>query len=816
MSSLERIIELSKYESFMEEPKKFERSLYASAYKKTKSLVKKTLGESEYIEEEQLRRKIGTLDKKEINNMIAFVGKRGTGKTTAMFSFLNYLNIYGNSIDEEPFKDIDFGSVKFHCLDFIDGGLLEKEENILHILVANMYRKFMETSEERFHDDWREYDIRELQELFIRVENSLRQINDKNKWGQSSIENLKNVSNSLGLKRDLEQLIKRYLALMKNEKNRFIEHNQKQVLVIAIDDLDMNLDHGFDTLEAIHRYLMMKDVIVFISADYDQLLNLSKVHFGKMYKDLRDETENIKDQIDNISKLYLDKVIPLYKRVYTESFNFDGNQNIKIKDSNRKLNIKNYIFQRIYQKTGMLFDINGKKTHFYEPDNIRKLKYMDMFFDYLEDGTTEGYPEENYNEMLNDFSQRFVGDKLEYVERKEIQKIMNSNLYRGVEQLFHYLIRCITQKEGQEIEDLLRYKKERSQTLNLMYKLEEQKYDYGTLLHLIYIYGRLGDREKRMVHCILAYYTIRLSKMCYSKDVEDIELINFCAGSISGSLTNYMLPNITYGTTLENIQEITSNRKSRSAGYIELLGNKNEKFQINLQFSSIDKEEKILKFIRNLEICLLFFTTKDNQNSKLEISINNAEDRSMVKTEKFIVNLEIKSKDNLYFCPWGFVINSIQYNDILGKVECDLKNVLEMKENIDIDYDKLLLKDYENWESNYDHFALPIWNFDLMYNVEKRLITQENELITSDNIYEIIRKINNIYTKCEDILRKQDESMEGKTTLESAFKNCPAVKYFGNKDFELVFEQIWTLVMNRETDLSKGIINFYEEELQEI
>ena len=480
MSGLEKIIELSKYENFMEEPKKFEESLYASAYKKTKKLVKETLNESEHIEEEQLRRKIGTLDKKEINNMIAFVGKRGTGKTTAMFSFLNYLNTYGNSIDEEPFKDIDFGAVKFHCLDFIDGGLLEKEENILHILVANMYRKFMETSEERFHDDWREYDIRELQELFIRVENSLRQINDKNKWGQSSIENLKNVSNSLGLKRDLEQLIKRYLSLMKNEKSRFVEHNQKQVLVIAIDDLDMNLDHGFDTLEAIHRYLMIKDVIVFISADYDQLLNLSKVHFGKMYKDLRDEAENIKDQISNISHMYLDKVIPLYKRVNTESFTFDGNQNIKINDSNNKLNIKindsnnklnikRYIFEKIYHKTGMLFDINGKKTHFYEPDNIRKLKYMNMFFDYLDDKVGEFYPEENYNEMLNDFSQRFIGDKLEYEERKEMQKIMNSNLYRGVEQLFRYLIRCITQKEGQEIEDLLRYKKERTQTLSVYF-----------------------------------------------------------------------------------------------------------------------------------------------------------------------------------------------------------------------------------------------------------------------------------------------------------------------------------------------------------
>lgn len=678
-----------------------------------------------------------------------------------------------------------------------------------------MYRKFMETSEEIFHDDWREYDIRELQELFIRVENSLRQINDKNKWGQSSIENLKNVSNSLGLKRDLEQLIKRYLILMKNEKNRFIEHNQKQVLVIAIDDLDMNLDHGFDTLEAIHRYLMIKDVIVFISADYDQLLNLSKVHFGKMYKDLRDEAENIKDQISNISHMYLDKVIPLYKRVYTESFTFDGNQNIKINYSSNKLNIKRYIFEKIYHKTGMLFDINGKKTHFYEPDNIRKLKYMNMFFDYLEDKVEENYPEQNYNEMLNDFSQRFIGDKLEYAERKEMQKIMNSNLYRGVEQLFQYLIRCITQKEGQEIEDLLRYKKERTQTLNLMYKLEEQKYDYGTLLHLIYIYGRLGDREKKMVHCILAYYTIRLSKIYYSKEMDDMQLINFCAGSISGSLTNYMLPDIINATTLKGTVSTIKDRKSKSTGYIELFGNKNEKFQISVEINPDNKEKGISEFIRNIEICLLFFTTKNIENSKLEISINQIENIRMENIERLLVSLEIKSKDKIYFCPWGFVVNSIQYKDILEKTEKDIKEKLEEMDGISVDFDKLLLNDYEIWEKNYGRFALPIWDFDLMYNVEKRLMIEEDELVETDNIQKIIRKIGNMYRRCRVILGKQDKSMDGKTELEDTFKNCPAIKDFGSNNFESVFETIWLNVMNRETDLSQGIVNFYEEEIQE-
>lgn len=415
--------------------------------------------------------------------------------------------------------------------------------------------------------------------------------------------------------------------------------------------------------------------------------------------------------------------------------------------------------------------------------------------------------------MLNDFSQRFVGDKLEYEEKKEMQKIMNSNLHRGVEELFDYLIRCISQKDGQEIEDLLRYKKERTQTLNLMYKLEEQKYDYGTLLHLIYIYGRLGDKEKRMVHCILAYYTIRLSKIYYSKESDSIrnkELIDFCAGSISGNLTNYMLPNVVYATTLKNSDKDINYRKSKMSGYIELSGTGEDWVQLNIEISPDDKENTILEFIRNIEICLLFFTTKDRENSKLEISIIDIGETQLGETKKFAINLEIRSNDKLYFCPWGFVVNSIQYLDILGKIEKDIKERMD-----GIDCDKLLLKDYEQWDKQYGHFALPIWDFDLMYNVEKRLIKEENEVIGIENIQELIGKISHIYEKCEDILNKQDESMEGKTNLGEIFRNCPAVKYFGENNFTAVFGTIWMHAINRETDLSKGIINFYEEEIQE-
>ena len=127
-----------------------------------------------------------------------------------------------------------------------------------------------------------------------------------------------------------------------------------------------------------------------------------------------------------------------------------------------------------------------------------------------------------------------------------------------------------------------------------------------------------------MVHCILAYYTIRLSKIYYSKDSDSIrnkELIDFCSGSISGNLTNYMLPNVVYAATLKNSEKDINYRKSKMSGYIELSGTGEDWVQLNIEISPDDKENTILEFIRNIEICLLFFTTKDRENSKLERSI---------------------------------------------------------------------------------------------------------------------------------------------------------------------------------------------------
>jgi hypothetical protein len=124
--TLQKTISISRIDDFYEDVNEVEEhSIYAPAYKKAKKLVYKIISEENATEERRKRRKIGILEKREINNIISFIGGRGTGKTSAMFSFMNYLNNsyrYHNTTKRDSYAKENIRSdVAFSCIDYIDG-----------------------------------------------------------------------------------------------------------------------------------------------------------------------------------------------------------------------------------------------------------------------------------------------------------------------------------------------------------------------------------------------------------------------------------------------------------------------------------------------------------------------------------------------------------------------------------------------------------------------------------------------------------------------------------------------------------------------
>ena len=74
------------------------------------------------------------------------------------------------------------------------------------------------------------------------------------------------LSSSLELKNDFCTLVDHYLDMFQHERSGRKEKRQN-FLTIVIDDLDLNIENGFDIMEKIHRYMMVPQVIVLIAID---------------------------------------------------------------------------------------------------------------------------------------------------------------------------------------------------------------------------------------------------------------------------------------------------------------------------------------------------------------------------------------------------------------------------------------------------------------------------------------------------------------------------------------------------------------------
>ena len=163
--------------------------------------------------------------KYKIHNIVPFIGKRGSGKTSVMMSFSGVLSRY----HEERIQDKQYyifrnplgeeQKVRFTCIDSIDGSLLEKGEDIFKVILAQMYGKFLDMDRYgRPREKSYEYDKRELQQLFDKVYRSVCKLEQENcgqpYYEESSITSLKNLASSLALTKEFGRLVQQYLKLI--------------------------------------------------------------------------------------------------------------------------------------------------------------------------------------------------------------------------------------------------------------------------------------------------------------------------------------------------------------------------------------------------------------------------------------------------------------------------------------------------------------------------------------------------------------------------------------------------------------------------
>lgn len=210
-----------------------------------------------------------------VNPIIAITGSRGSGKSSAMQSFAQYLK------DQKHFKNCTFS-----VLPAIDATQFGKNESVIGNITASMYREYS-------HDN---FDIpvdkkREFVRLASEVNNTavMYSTGEWFKCGDDLLQDSEKVGN---LRKRLHELIMNYLNLHSDRPT----HTNKY-LVIMLDDLDMCSAGAFTIIEEIRKFLCIRNVVILMTMQSTQLrtvLQASHINaFGKVDKDTEPKIQRI-------------------------------------------------------------------------------------------------------------------------------------------------------------------------------------------------------------------------------------------------------------------------------------------------------------------------------------------------------------------------------------------------------------------------------------------------------------------------------------------------------------------------------------------
>lgn len=297
------------------------------------------------------------------NNIIAFVGERGSGKTSCLQT------VYNNIPKIERLRNLQ---CKFNNhMPIIDPSYFNEHSNILEIVIAQMFQIFkdaLQHPEKYFlHDDNLLEKKRNLVKSFQEVKETLDCIDTpiKSSDTNDSVEALSRMAASNNLKQQMEKLIDGYLS--------YFNGQSESVLVIAIDDLDVQTKHTYTMLEQISKYLIVDRVVILIGVKLKQLSDLVKQNYYTDFQQLMLKNNVTNNQIDDMASRYLLKLIPISHRLMLPSMYDVSTIKLDINDDADADYLSQTILKLIYERTRITFYNSLEQESLIIPHNFREI-----------------------------------------------------------------------------------------------------------------------------------------------------------------------------------------------------------------------------------------------------------------------------------------------------------------------------------------------------------------------------------------------------------------------------------------------------------
>lgn len=313
-------------------------------------------------------------------NIIAFCGDRGEGKTSCMESFTQ--------------KIMDDSSLSLAFMDLIDPAFFDNDHNVVELILGLLYRKFVETKKEfeKNKEECAEDELErknalenELSTLFQRARLCLRNMAEGKERMFDPLEQLSVMMSGMSLHERIEELFAKYLEWCDN----------KECLIIRIDDIDLNMEGAYEMLEGLRIYLNNPWCIILMSAKIDQLQKVVAEGLTKQMKDPE------KFDANAMALRYIIKVIPIGRQVNMPKVYDVCNKKLEIYSTRVDLNPKKYlsvkdaVVRMIFIKTRFLFYNSKGSVSLIIPNNLRSLRHLIGMLDVMDDFDSRNVSSEN-------------------------------------------------------------------------------------------------------------------------------------------------------------------------------------------------------------------------------------------------------------------------------------------------------------------------------------------------------------------------------------------------------------------------------------
>lgn len=308
------------------------------------------------------------------NNIIAFIGERGAGKTSCMYSGIKILEeAQERGRWQQLFGDGFVPQKRLEFLKTIDPSFFDTQHNILEMLVGEMYGR-LEQEIKRDAVGTNRDKARKLIDQFQKTKRHLHFLSSDKALMQDDdeLEELAYLSSGVDLRDSIKALIDNYL-----------DWKNAQVLVVGIDDIDLNTKQAYRMAEQIRKYLILPNVIILMAVKLDQLGSVIRLELTKQFREVMQKGNgSLSDSdVSEMAERYLNKLIPLQTRIFIPEPSSFFSRSLEIVGADGKTE-KTYDMVReavpalIFAKCRYLFYNTKGATSLIVPRNLRDLRML--------------------------------------------------------------------------------------------------------------------------------------------------------------------------------------------------------------------------------------------------------------------------------------------------------------------------------------------------------------------------------------------------------------------------------------------------------